>query len=66
MKTTISFKKANEQDKPFLLELRKLSMTEHLAQAGIVYSDEQHFERINEFFAEKRSIVDFFKYRLPL
>ncbi|MDG1752301.1 MAG: GNAT family N-acetyltransferase [Thalassotalea sp.] len=56
MKTTISFKKASLQDKPFLLELRKASMTEHLAQAGIVLSDEQHFERIDEFFADSHII----------
>lgn len=56
MKTTISFKKANELDKAFLLELRKASMTEHLAKAGIILSDEQHFERIDEFFSDSNII----------
>jgi ribosomal protein S18 acetylase RimI-like enzyme len=56
MKTTIRFKKASQQDKSFLLELRKASMTEHLAQAGIVLSDEQHFARIDEFYADSHII----------
>jgi ribosomal protein S18 acetylase RimI-like enzyme len=56
MKTTISFKKANPQDKAFLLELRKASMNEHLAKAGIVLSDEQHYERIDEFFPDSHLI----------
>lgn len=56
MKTTIHFKKANQQDKAFLLELRKASMTGHLAKAGIVLSDEQHFERIDEFFSDSHII----------
>ncbi|MEW6991213.1 GNAT family N-acetyltransferase [Colwelliaceae bacterium 6441] len=56
MKTTISFKKATFEDKPFLLHLRKSSMTGHLAKAGIVLNDAQHFERIDEFYSDSHII----------
>lgn len=50
MKAEISFKRATTEDKGFLLELRKLSMGQHLAAAGINLSDDEHLQRINEFF----------------
>lgn len=56
MKTTISFKKAGQEDKEFLLLLRKAAMTEHLEKAGIVMSDEQHYQRIDEFFTDSHII----------
>ncbi|GAA5140151.1 GNAT family N-acetyltransferase [Thalassotalea piscium] len=52
MKAEISFKRATTEDKGFLLELRKLSMGQHLAAAGINLSDDEHLQRINEFFQE--------------
>lgn len=56
MKTTISFKRASQIDKPFMLVLRKASMTEHLEKAGLVMNDEQHFQRIDEFFTDSHII----------
>lgn len=53
---TISFKKAVTEDKPFLLELRKSSMDDHLNKAGIVLTDNQHNERINEFYSDSNII----------
>ncbi|GAA6205866.1 MULTISPECIES: GNAT family N-acetyltransferase [Thalassotalea] len=56
MKSTISFKKASQLDKPFLLVLRKTSMTAHLEKAGLVMNDQQHFQRIDEFFTDSHII----------
>lgn len=52
MKDTIHFRKATKEDTKFLLELRKASMTDHLEKAGITLSDEQHMDRINEFYGD--------------
>ena len=38
--------KATASDKTYLLSLRKLTMSEHLARVGRLYSDEQHLARI--------------------
>lgn len=37
---------ATESDLPYLLELRKLAMTEHLQRAGRFLDDEQHRQRV--------------------
>jgi ribosomal protein S18 acetylase RimI-like enzyme len=37
---------ATESDLPYLLDLRKLTMTEHLQRAGRYLDDEQHIHRI--------------------
>ncbi len=50
MKNTICFRRAQHQDIEFLLHLRKRAMDEHLKNAGLVLSDEQHKARIIEFF----------------
>ena len=50
MSNKIHFKRAQPSDIAFLLELRKLSMDEHLANAGLNMSDQQHKERVLEFF----------------
>lgn len=52
MKAEISFKRAEFSDRAFLLTLRKSSMNEHLNAAGIKLSDQQHLQRIDEFFQE--------------
>lgn len=57
MKVNISFRVATPTDKAFLLELRKLSMSEHLVNAGIVMTDEQHMARINEHFNDSTIII---------
>ena len=49
---TLSFRQATRYDIPFLLALRKLSMTEHLEKAGLIYGDEQHLARIKEYFSD--------------
>ncbi|GHE78614.1 GNAT family N-acetyltransferase [Thalassotalea profundi] len=52
MKAEISFKRAEFSDRPFLLALRKSSMDKHLHAAGLKLNDEQHLQRIDEFFEE--------------
>lgn len=54
--TKITFRKAQHEDIPFLLNLRQLSMNEHLANAGIVMNVQQHLARINEFFDDSNII----------
>lgn len=43
---TLTFHPVNEQDLPFLLSLRKATMTEHLIRAGAPTDDEHHLARI--------------------
>jgi ribosomal protein S18 acetylase RimI-like enzyme len=52
MKAEISFKRAELPDRSFLLALRKSSMNEHLHAAGLKLNDQQHLQRIDEFFDE--------------
>lgn len=52
LKVTIQFVRATQDDIPFLLDLRKSSMTSHLLNAGIVGDDQYHLERIHEFFED--------------
>ena len=52
MKAEISFKRAEFPDRSFLLALRKSSMNEHLHAAGLKLNDQQHLQRIDEFFDE--------------
>ena len=49
----VSFKliKAKEVDKPYLLALRTLTMTEHLEKAGLYLTPEEHEFRLNHNFA---------------
>lgn len=53
----ISFRQANESDRGFLLSLRKASMNDHLIEAGIVLNDQQHLQRIDEFFTDSHLIL---------
>ncbi|NQY37795.1 MAG: GNAT family N-acetyltransferase [Alteromonadaceae bacterium] len=57
MKIGISFRAATHLDVDFLLELRKLSMDQHLNVAGLFMSDGQHMDRINEFFEDSLIIL---------
>ncbi|WP_206484144.1 GNAT family N-acetyltransferase [Thalassotalea sp. G2M2-11] len=50
MKTIITFRRAQHEDIAFLLNLRKQSMDNHLANAGLNLTDQQHKDRIMEFF----------------
>lgn len=56
-KSTIAFKLASETDRRFLLALRKASMDEHLITAGIVLNDQQHMQRVDEFFSDSHLIL---------
>ncbi|MCW8832755.1 MAG: GNAT family N-acetyltransferase [Colwellia sp.] len=57
MKFTIGFRNVKHEDIDFLLRLRKLSMTEHLAHAKIKLTDSQHLERIKEHYYESHIIL---------
>jgi ribosomal protein S18 acetylase RimI-like enzyme len=56
MKVTLGFRLAEKSDIKFLLNLRKSSMTEHLENAGIIMSDEEHLLRIKELFNDSHII----------
>jgi GNAT superfamily N-acetyltransferase len=56
-KITIGFRQALQADIVFLLRLRKASMGEHLISAGLNLSDQQHLERINEYFNDSSIIL---------
>lgn len=53
----VSLRPASNQDLDFLLKLRLDCMHEHFARVGIVYSKEQHLERINYRFDTAKIIV---------
>lgn len=57
MKFTIGFRTVKDDDIDFLLLLRKRSMTKHLADAGIKMKDEQHLERVKEFYYDSHIIL---------
>jgi len=57
MSVLLSYRKANDDDLAFLLQLRKASMGKHLAAAGLLLSDQQHLERIKEHFNDSQLIL---------
>jgi len=57
MSFTIGFRKVKHEDIDFLLELRKKSMTKHLAKAKIKQTNEQHLERIKEHYYQSHIIL---------
>ncbi|KZN34018.1 hypothetical protein N480_22775 [Pseudoalteromonas luteoviolacea S2607] len=46
----ITLKAAKEEDKPYLLTLRKQTMTEHLERQGIFLSHEAHLNRLEDHY----------------
>jgi ribosomal protein S18 acetylase RimI-like enzyme len=58
MKLSIGFRRAEKADIDFLLELRKTTMTEHLKVAGYHFSEQDHLDRINEFFSDSHIITN--------
>jgi N-acetylglutamate synthase-like GNAT family acetyltransferase len=56
-KVTIGFRQAQQSDIGYLLQLRKATMGEHLIVAGLNLSDQQHLERISEYFADSSIIL---------
>lgn len=57
MKFTIGFRAVKHEDLDFLLELRKKSMSKHLAQAKIKLTNDQHLERIKENYYDSHIIL---------
>lgn len=63
------FVTATEQDKPYLLRLRKLTMVAHLETAGLYLNDDQHMARVEEAFAHSHlikldnQVIGLIKYR---
>jgi ribosomal protein S18 acetylase RimI-like enzyme len=57
MRFTIGFRKVAHDDIDFLLKLRKKSMSEHLAKAKIKLTNEQHLERVKEYFYDSNLIL---------
>lgn len=57
MKLSIGFRRAERADVEFLLLLRKLSMTEHLNNAGYPSSEQDHLNRITEYFTDSFIII---------
>lgn len=58
MKLSVGFRRASSKDVDFLLLLRKSTMTEHLNKAGFYFSEQNHIERIKEFFGDSFIITN--------
>lgn len=52
----VRFRQASFNDRLFLLKLRKVSMTEHLSNAGIELDDSVHMQRVDEYFSDSQII----------
>jgi len=57
MKFILGFRNVKHEDLDFLLQLRKLSMSKHLANAKIKLTQEQHLERIKEHYYQSHIIL---------
>lgn len=58
MKLSVGFRRAKNTDVDFLLTLRKSTMTEHLQNAGFHFSENDHLDRIHEFFNDSYIITN--------
>lgn len=58
MKLSVGFRRALSSDIDFLLLLRKSTMTEHLNKAGFYFTDQDHIDRIKEFFEDSFIITN--------
>ncbi len=58
MTRTIEWRTATPADMPFLLSLRKLTMTEHLQRAAMPTDDDAHYQRIASHFEDARILYD--------
>ena len=58
MSRQIKLREASPTDVPFLLMLRKLTMTEHLERAAMPTDDEAHFKRIWSNFEDAKIICE--------
>ena len=52
----LALQPATEDDLPFLLTLRKATMTEHLDRAGVPQDDEHHLARIRHHFSDAQIV----------
>ena len=57
MRFTIGFRKVKHDDIDFLLRLRKKSMSEHLVNAKIKLTNQQHLERVKEHYYDSHIIL---------
>lgn len=53
---TLALQPATEDDLPFLLSLRKSTMTEHLERAGAPLDDEHHLARVRHRFDDAQIV----------
>ncbi|ARK93498.1 GNAT family N-acetyltransferase [Burkholderia pseudomallei] len=58
MSKKITLRAASPLDVPFLLRLRKLTMTAHLQRGGVATDDETHYQRIRANFEDARVICE--------
>lgn len=58
MSRHIEWRAATPADMPFLLSLRKLTMTEHLQRAAMPTDDDAHHQRIASNFEDARILHD--------
>ncbi|WP_199545253.1 GNAT family N-acetyltransferase [Paraburkholderia kururiensis] len=58
MNQKITLRAASQLDVPFLLRLRKLTMTEHLQRVAVATDDETHYQRIRANFEDARVICE--------
>ncbi|KUZ75435.1 GCN5 family acetyltransferase [Burkholderia ubonensis] len=58
MTSPITLRAATPADVPFLLRLRKLTMTAHLQRAGVPTDDDTHHGRIRANFEDAKIICD--------
>ena len=52
----INLRAASQDDEPFLLQLRKLTMTEHLRRVAMPIDDATHYQRIRSNFEDAQII----------
>ena len=55
----LNLRQATESDKPYLFELRKLTMSIHLENSGLCITDDEHMERLNDRY--QHSFIVFHK-----
>jgi ribosomal protein S18 acetylase RimI-like enzyme len=58
MNQSINLRAASKDDEPFLLQLRKLTMTEHLERVAVPVDDEAHYLRIRSNFEDAKIICE--------
>ncbi len=57
MAVMLSYRRATLDDLSFLIQLRRLTMSEHLQNAGLYLTAQQHQEKVQEFFNDTQIIL---------